>query len=274
VSERAPQSVEVFFRDDDAGPWVEPLRAVVELLIEEAVPCNYQIVPAHLAAETADYLRSRRQACPELVHLNQHGYRHEHTVGGERSFAEFSGGRSLADQQAAIGRGRELLQARLGEDLGPAVFTPPCHKYDRNTLRALQALGFTVFSAGLQTAPAARAYYALGRGLRRVSFLGKRVSYHGARIPGTTLLELSGAIDVDEECDARGEKIRKSAEDLHAEWQRLEPLGLPVVGVMLHHQNYVDHGKLEALRGFLGYLRRDPRVRFRSLESIAASRGS
>ena len=36
----------VFIRDDDVGPWSTALRAVVSLLLEEKIPCNYQVVPA------------------------------------------------------------------------------------------------------------------------------------------------------------------------------------------------------------------------------------
>lgn len=270
-SNRSAAATAVFFRDDDAGALNAPLRAVVELLLAERVPCNYQIVPAHLSPEAAEYLCERSRAHPELLRLNQHGYEHRHTLGGQPTFAEFSGDRSYQDQHAAIAKGRAILERMLGDQHGPKVFTPPCHKYDRNTLQALEALGFTVFSAGVKGSPAAQAYYAVGRALGRITLLGKRVSYHGARIPSTGLVELSGAIDVDEQLDRTGRKIVKSASALEQELRNCLAARPAVLGVMLHHDNYVDDAKLETLRAFIGVLRREPSVRFANLESIAAS---
>lgn len=260
----------VFFRDDDVGGLTEPLRAVVELLLEEHVPCNYLVVPAHLDREATEYMRARKREAADLVRLNQHGYEHQYRNGEDVTYAEFSGSRSFQDQLAALADGRRILEDMLGEDFDPEVFTPPCHKYDENTLRALEELDFSVLSAGLQGSWGARLYYCFGRALKRVQWLGKRVSYHCGHIPSTGLVEVSGSIDVDEELDRYGNKIVKSASDLAREFRerRCDPSG--AVGFMLHHANYDDRGKVDTLRELICTLREDPTVEFALIDSVAA----
>lgn len=260
----------VFFRDDDVGARVEPLARVAELLLEAEIPCSYQVVPTLLSDDTARFARELKRSSPGLVFLNQHGLRHEQRLGGERVWSEFAGGRSYDAQHADIAAGRRLLEERLGPELDADVFTPPCHKYDAQTLRALAALGFTVLSAGVRTDRLSRLYYAAGRALGRVSLLGARVSYHGAATPVAGLAEVSCCIDVDEDQDAAGNKLVKDAERLGAEFAAARAV-LPVVGVMLHHERYQEPGRLETLRRFVAALREDPAVRFAPLPAIAAA---
>ena len=260
--------ITVFFRDDDFGRLTDPLRGVVDLLLEEEVPCNYQVVPAQLDAESARYARAMQSSHPGLFFLNQHGYRHEQEVSGEHRWSEFDGGRPYAEQLADLTTGRRLLEDQLGDGFDGRIFTPPCHKYDDNTLIALQELGFTILSAGVKLDVASRLYYRVGAALGRVSLLGKRVSYHLGLTPGTRLAEVSVCIDVDEDEDARGQKIEKSAGEL---WEEFETCSarVPVVGVMLHHGRYESPEKLETLRAFVRRLKDHPRVRFRNIQEIA-----
>ena len=261
-------STTVFFRDDDVGRMTPALRDVMGLLVEEEVPCSYQVVPAFLDREAADALRAIKLRHPELVHLNQHGHRHEQVLGGERVYSEFAGGRPLAEQQAEIAAGRRQLEDLLGPAFDPTLFTPPCHKYDDATIRALEATGFRWLSAGVKVDPFSQFYYGVGNRLGRVSFLGKRVSYHGGRIAASELLELSVSIDVDEEKDTAGHKIEKDDARLWSEFERCRRR-LPIVGVMLHHACCDRPEKLAWLRAFVRRLKADPGVEIASIPAIA-----
>lgn len=262
--------ITVFFRDDDLGPLGTPLRSVAELLIESGVPCSYQVVPLQLSDESAAWVRSVKRERGDLVAFHQHGLRHQQQVGGRQRWSEFDAGRPFEEQRADIAEGRRRLEDRLGDALDRDVFTPPCHKYDDATLRALQELGFRTLSSRVRIDPAAQLYYAAGRRLGRVSFLGGRVSYHGARAPGTGLAEVSVSVDVDEEVDWRGRRIVKDADRL---WRELEACAsrLAWVGVMLHHEKYAEPGRLATLRAFVERLKADPRVRFATLPELAAA---
>jgi hypothetical protein len=258
----------VFFRDDDVRS-LDPLRRVTSLLLEAGVPCSYQVIPAHLDDETARHLRELKAAHPGQVFLNQHGLHHEQWVGGEQRWSEFDAGRPRAEQRAAIAEGRRRLEDRLGESFDGDVFTPPAHKYDEGTLDALAELGFTVLSAGVRADPLSRLYYGLGRRLGRVRWLGRRVSYHGGRTPGSGLAEVSVCIDVDEDTDRAGRRLEKDAATLWREFETARRV-LPCVGVMLHHERYGEPGRLAELEAFVKRLRETPGVRFATLPECAA----
>jgi hypothetical protein len=257
----------VFFRDDDVGELSPELSAFVELLLEEEVPCNYQVVPAHLSGEAAAYMKAKRRRDPELIELDQHGYRHEHQVDGRRTYEEFGGGRSFDDQLQAIARGRAMLVEQLGDDFSGEVFTPPCHKYDARTLDVLRVLGFGVISAGVRTDRKALAYYRVGRALGRIGLLGKRVSYHMEKTPHG-VVELSCAVDVDPEIADRPKKTLKTLQEELTDARSKQP----IVGVMFHHQTYSSPEKLELLRSFARWLRSDPSIELSTIGRIEAMR--
>lgn len=259
----------VFFRDDDVGQLTPALRDVMALLLEEGVPCSYQVVPAFLDQVAADHLRAQKASHPQLVWLNQHGNRHEQMLGGQRVYSEFAGGRPLAEQQTEIEQGRRDLAARLGAAFDADLFTPPCHKYDDATIAALDALGFRVLSAGVKADPLSQVYYGIGARLGRIAFLGKRVSYHGGAVAASRLVELSVCIDVDEEKDAQGRRIEKDDARLWREFERCRQR-LPIVGIMLHHACSDRPQKLAWLRAFVRRLKADPGVRIASIPAIAA----
>ena len=250
----------VFFRDDDVGEMSDPLRGVMQTLIEASIPCNYQVVPEYLDGAAAAELRALQTAHPELIVFNQHGFRHAQEIAGERVASEFAGGRPYESQFRDIQQGREMLIEALGDSFAGDVFTPPCHKYDGETVRAIGDLGFTTLSAGVHVDWKARAYYRLGRALGRIDLLGRRVSYHLSWTPDPRVNEVSVSIDVHEEQDAAGNLVEKTAEDL---WRELSSLRtrLPAVGVMLHHQACDTPEKQAALRDFVARVRSDPTLR-------------
>ena len=261
----------MFFRDDDVGEWTDPLRVFVDVLIEHAIPCHYQVVPDYLDAACAGELRRLKEAHPSLVHFNQHGLHHEQMLNGVPDFGEFAGGRAYDDQYRDIAEGRSILGDRLGEAFEGDVFTPPCHKYDAQTIRVLGDLGFEILSAGVRGDPMSRAYYAIGRALRRVDFLGKRVSYHCRSTPDARISEVSAALDVHVDKTADGRMIEKSADALWEEFAGLRGQ-LDVVGIMGHHQSCETPEKQKAFREFVSRLVGDPTVQIVGLLDLAPNR--
>lgn len=259
----------VFFRDDDVGERDTPLENVVELLLEESIPCSYQVVPRFLTDAGAAYMKKAQTEQPDLVILNQHGFVHEQRINGELRFSEFDGHLPYAEQRKTIEIGRLILGEKLGSSFDLSVFTPPCHKYDANTLRALAAAGIKTLSAGVRAGAMFRAYYALGASMGHVFWLGKRVSYHGDFTPDSGLVEVSVCIDVDEDVDRHGEKIEKSYDDLVGEFETCRR-SLSTVGVMLHHGKY-EGRRVDTLRAFVKMLKADPRVEFRTINQISSS---
>ncbi|MFK7897267.1 MAG: DUF2334 domain-containing protein [Myxococcota bacterium] len=261
-----------FFRADDVGEMTEPLKAVLSTLIDAGVPCHYQVVPSYLDPTSAAALQKLQADHRELVFFHLHGLNHFQIIDGERVTSEFGGGRPFEEQLDAIREGRNALVQELGDSFSPDMFTPPCHKYDEQTLRALGDEGFSILSAGIRADLPSRIYYAIGRALGRVSFLGKRVSYNLKRTPDPRLVEISCSIDVHEDCGADGERIDKTADMLWAEFEFFRAR-LPAVGIMLHHQACETPEKQSALKQFVERLQRDPDVRILNMYETLAARG-
>ena len=263
----------VFFRDDDVGRSSDRMRRVMDLLLEKAIPCHYQVVPMFLDDESAVELRSLQESERQLIFFNQHGLRHEQELDGHHCHSEFDGERSYADQFHDIERGKEILGQKLGASFSPSIFTPPCHKYDAETIRVLGDLGFEMISAGVRTDWPSRLYYGLGRPLGRVGLFGKRVSYHQRFTPDSRVSEVSVAIDVHEDVDASGRRIDKSCDALWREFTHLRGR-LSAVGVMLHHEACDTLEKFEALGEFVRRLAADPDVHFATMHELAPRQGA
>jgi hypothetical protein len=134
----APAPVRVFFRDDDAGWGDERLLRLARCFETRNLPLDLAVIPSALSPGLAETLRERP------VGLHQHGYAHvNHQREGRK--CEFGSDRSRAQQQDDIARGRERLQALLGDRLDP-FFTPPWNRCTRDTGEALVALGFAALS--------------------------------------------------------------------------------------------------------------------------------
>lgn len=261
----------VFFRDDDVGEMTDPLRSLLDVLLEYGIPCHYQVVPDYLDAKAAAALRRIKQAHPDLVYFNQHGLHHEQEIDGRISYSEFAGGRGYDDQFRDIRQGKEVLEQMLGDAFSGDVFTPPCHKYDADTLRALGDLGFDTLSAGVRVDWPSRIYYLAGRCLNRVDFLGKRVSYHQRITPDSRLAEVSVAIDVHEDQSAEGLRVDKGLDDLWSEFCAVRQK-LDAVGVMTHHQACETPQKQRVFRDFVAKLAAEPGVRFADMLALAPAR--
>ncbi|MEM7143315.1 MAG: DUF2334 domain-containing protein [Actinomycetota bacterium] len=262
-----PEDTIVFFRDDDLVELDDATRHVATVLADADVPVNYQLIPAAIPDDAVADLIALRRAAPDLVRYNQHGWRHEATVNGASTPAEFSGHPDPADQRDWIGAGKGRLADLLGEAHDPRVFTPPNHAYDATTLEVLASQGFDIISAGFRPSWQARAVYAAGRLLGRVDVGGRAISRHTRRGP-SGLRELSVSVNVD--MDQLGARVTRDSADLIAQFEAARA-ATDVVGVMLHHQCWVPSerdAKTDAIEEFVAHLRSEG-CRFLTIEAVA-----
>jgi peptidoglycan/xylan/chitin deacetylase (PgdA/CDA1 family) len=144
----ASATVDVFFRDDDAGWRDDRLLALLDLFDEHALPLDVAVIPAALERAVAAELRAR--AGP-LLGLHQHGFAHRnHEPDGRKH--EFGPSRSPADQRRDIEKGAARLGALLGDNVDP-IFTPPWNRCTEMTGSCLAELGFRVLSREHRAAP-------------------------------------------------------------------------------------------------------------------------
>lgn len=224
----------LFVRDDDVGALTDPLKRFVQLFLERKIPVSYQVIPAKLTAECADWLRALWQSNPGLIEFGQHGLDHAMTLRGRRLLREFGPERDLATQTAIVAEGRRRLGELLGEHVPIRVFTPPQHKYDRNTVKAVAANDFDVFSAAAYASPHHRLAYAAGRRLGLSSIRHHGISYHDGVRPDAPVREVSIAVAVDD-----GRQVRTSERRLSRAIARAAGKSAHV-GLMFHHQVYRD----------------------------------
>jgi hypothetical protein len=135
----------IFFRNDDVDEDEPPLRRLLGLFLERNTPINLGVIPGRLTAACVELLAQSAGESPELLELNQHGWRHlNHEREGRK--CEFGASRTYAEQLADIAQG----QARMTEAFGPnwsPVFIPPWNRCTEETRRAIDQLGFRALSA-------------------------------------------------------------------------------------------------------------------------------
>ena len=134
----------LFFRDDDATADRPSLRRLLSIFESRRVPINIAIIPGLLTDDGVQLLRDSHLRHPDLIGLNQHGWRHEnHEPNGRRS--EFGPSRAADLQRRDIGAGRQRMEEAFGRSFFP-VFIPPWNRCAPTTLRALAELEFAAIS--------------------------------------------------------------------------------------------------------------------------------
>jgi len=185
-------------------------------------------------------------------------------VGNKQVFYEFGPERGYGEQHAAITSGLAILKERFGEAEPIRVFTPPRHRYDRNTLRALSAAGFTVLSASSYPGVAYRAAYAAGRLLGLTNIGRPGVSHHGRMRSESGLFELSVAVAVDHG-SAPTKSVNSIIRSIDVARRHTRDVGL-----MFHHESYADVGARDFLENLADRLLRLPNVTFHTITGLHA----
>ena len=258
----------VFFRNDDVGlhsgqDVPTELAAVTNIFAEEGVPICHAVVPGAVNWKTVEWLLGMKSRHPGIISIGQHGYRHIKNSGnGSGEFA----GRSYGDQRRDIETGHGIMREYFGKALSP-WFAPPWIRYDGNTKKICDSLGFEVFSGGLSPKLRARAFNALGRVLNLNRLGPKEVSYHRRRNftqRGFRVREISVSVDVVEDYGMRRVK------PLFSILRRFRQCRMhyDVIGVMLHHWVFDSRDKLRAMRDLLQEIKADPGIGFLLLEDI------
>jgi hypothetical protein len=260
---QAPPRTRIFLRDDDVGAWTPAFWRFVACFRDAGLPVSYQVIPAQLSDEAAEHLRAFHAERPDLCEFGQHGLAHEMTIGGKRLTWEFGRERDLATQQRVIAQGKAIMQAKLGPAFAGNLFTPPRHRFDGNTIRALHAEGFSVLSAAAYTDPLRRAVYRLGRSLGMGTIGNRGIAYHPELRPEAPLRELSIAVAVDD-----GAPVQRDVADVLAQIDRARK-HTALVGLMFHHQAWDRPGGTTFLDDLVKGLQGLPDCEFVLLSRVA-----
>lgn len=232
--EEAGGQVNIFLRDDDADEDEETLRHLLDVCFALNTPVNLEVIPARLTQPGIQLLKSFKDARPELVELDQHGWQHlSHEAVGRN--CEFGPRRAFAQQLEDIASGKALLEATFGERFFPA-FTPPWNRCTEDTLRVLDQLGFAVFSKDRDGAPAA------GYGFAEISITLDLYRWKG------------------------GAAMKPPAEIVRALLRQIAE-GVNPIGLLLHHK-VMDAEAFYFLEQLLAELNRHSGVQFHTFQSL------
>jgi len=139
--------VTAFLRDDDVWQDDDVFFELDAFARANSLPVNYAVIPCRLEGRMAGVLREAKLSAPGLLDIVQHGYKHinYNSAGGAKY--EFGPGRSYRQQYRDIEAGMKAMASSFGPLFTPA-FVPPYHGFNATTLKVVEALGFSVFSAG------------------------------------------------------------------------------------------------------------------------------
>lgn len=260
----------IFIRDDDVGVLTAELRTFFRTFAQRNIPVSYQIIPERLTPECANFIKEQRAREPRLVEFGQHGRRHEMWVRGKLEYYEFGPEKTYEEQSADIQAGRAILQDLLGEEAVSdiRVFTPPRHRYDRNTLKALKAAGFSILSASSYTSAKHRLAYGLARTLGMSNLGRPGVPWHGRTRPDSGLFELSIAVGVD-----NGSTITMTTGEV-ADAVLRSSRHTRDVGVLFHHSVFAGETGEVYLNDVADRLHRLPDVTFHTISELSPHRHS
>lgn len=144
VKEAEGRALHLFLRDDDVDEDEDSLKHLLDLALARGVPMNLEIIPGQLTSACTAVLKNALRADHALLSLDQHGWMHSnHETEGRK--CEFGRSRSFTQQLNDIAQGKAILETTFNELFFPA-FTPPWNRCTTDTYRALDELGFQVFS--------------------------------------------------------------------------------------------------------------------------------
>lgn len=234
----------LFLRDDDVGALTPAASDFIELFRSRGIPVSYQVIPKFLTDECAAHLREVHRQSPALIEIGQHGLAHGMQIGDRRLSWEFGRERDYDTQRAVIREGRAIMVDKLGQAFDGRMFTPPRHRFNADTVRAVAAEGFDVFSAAAYADAPRRLVYGAAKAIGLSTIGNRGVAFHPGTRPEAEVRELSIAVAVDD-----GPPRSRCVRDVMAEIDQANRVS-PIVGLMFHHEAWAgDKGA-----AFLGEL--------------------
>lgn len=247
----------IFFRNDDVYKLTDELVSVTKLFFKKGIPICHGVIPAKVTPEAASWLKKMKKRNPNLMEIDQHGFRHWRRY-------EFSGSRNYQQQFRDARRGKEIMVKYFGKDFSE-IFTLPWQSGNEDTIKALVNLKYKAFSGNYSIGLLPSIFYGLGRLFRKTNLLGFRVSYQGKNeILGYRIKEISVSIDLIRDYQKR--KIKKK-NGFVKEFNRIEK-SENLLGIMVHHYVFNTDSKIEDLVSILGFLRGQPETIFKRIEEL------
>lgn len=257
----------IFFRNDDVGlysnePVSSELINLTNVFIDENVPISHGVVPALVSEDTVKWLNQIKMQYPNLIGIDQHGYKHvKHDIG------EFGGKRRYEEQKDDITAGMELMQKFFGTNFSNC-FSAPWVRYNSDTKKICDEHGIRVFSGGVSPMFYACIFNYVGRFCNLNVMCGKEVSFHrrnSFKQRGFNLLEISVGVDVIQNYEL---KLVKPIDLILSRYEYCKK-HFDVIGFVLHQWVFDSVQNLSVMKSLLHEFKKDVDISFELLENIA-----
>ena len=133
----------IFFRNDDVYEITPKLKKILNVFISHKIPLDLGVIPGKINSQAAEYLLELKDRHPDLIHFHQHGYMHKNY--GADSKYEFGEGRNYDEQYNDIKKGWGLMNQYFKNP--DKIFSPPHSRFNSDTVKVLEKLGFACLSA-------------------------------------------------------------------------------------------------------------------------------
>lgn len=222
----------VFIRNDDVREELsDSLRYITESILQEGYCISHAVEPANATQKVVDWLLQMMEEYPGQLELIQHGY--DHKVKTDRPMGEFGGQRVFDDQLEDISNGRDIMNQWFGDKWFPA-FSFPFGTYNRDTLLALDSLGYSVITTGMNLGWKRRLINFLGYISRRKHIGRYNIVYCGDTPPGFSFREYPVVLNTTKTYLKPDGGIQKNRDELIEDWNGLK--NFDVLGILTHHR--------------------------------------
>lgn len=99
------------------------------------------MIPGKVEKELVDHTNDLKKNHPELIHINQHGFRHENHNDKDSYKYEFGENRSYKEQKEDIKKGEEIMKVKFGKNFSK-IFSPPYYRYNDDTIELIKELNY------------------------------------------------------------------------------------------------------------------------------------
>jgi len=255
--------IKVCFRNDDVNTFTPELEKVTDIFVSRGIPITHGVEPANMTAQTVRWLRYLKQRNPDLIEIVQHGWNHQ-----KHGRGEFCSARSYEQQLMDLRNGFEKMTSEFENDFFPAL-TIPFGVYSADTIKAANSVGYKVFYSHYNYRVSRRMFYLVGHILGKGQVLGRRISNHLRRYPGTEMLQIDTSISfIRKYFDDFGTGCQMfSVREIMAIFRRLERL-IPVVVLLLHHRYFIQKDHLRLVHDVLDQLERRRDIQYVTCEEL------
>lgn len=212
----------IFIRFDDVYKKTTSFVTLCELFLAYNIPICLGVIPARATRELVLYLKKMKKLHPDLIEIDQHGYKHLRNNKGEFD-VPFT--RLLRD----ISAGKDLIKKKFADDFS-GILTVPWHAHSNGLFLICKRLNYIGVSITRRIGVLPNLFYTIMRSIGLDAFFG----YHIYQGVNAVLPEISPTLDI--QLQYFPVSLMKNIQQIRREYVEQKEMGLRYIGVLIHPQ--------------------------------------